>query len=73
MTKYTIFCRETSGSGTTHIDSHEADAPEEAAALGIAQCRSDWGWEDPELDDQVEVVGIAAVVNGEIEIIEWND
>ena len=71
--KYTIFCRESNGTGTTHIDSHEADTPAEAVTIGLNQCRKDWGWEDAEFDGYVEAIGVACVVNGEIVIVEWDD
>lgn len=73
MKKYTIFCRQSNGQGTMHIDTHEAETADEAAVLGIAQCRADWDWEDPIFDEDVVVVGIATVTDGEIDIVDWND
>lgn len=69
MTKYTVWICEADGSGTTHVSSHDAKDPQDAAEQAIAETLTDWDWTD-EQEEELHVLGIA---KGDIELIEWND
>jgi hypothetical protein len=78
---YTVFCRESDGTGTTWIDFVLAENLEHAKAQGLADCCNDWnGNPDPEdhdsfdhlhyTPDNVSVLGVA---EGNVNILFWED
>lgn len=67
MNTYTVFCRESNGTGTTWISAVEAESLDEAKAQGHFNCCWDWGVED---DSSVTVIGVA---EGDINILFWED
>lgn len=65
---FTVFCRQTNGRGTTWISTVLGIDIEDAKTNAVAQCASDWGWEDHAND--ITVIG---VIKGGIELLEWTD
>lgn len=65
-TRYTAFCREADGSGTTWIGPCEGDTPEEALEDARESCASDWGFDV----EDVKCIGLAA---GDVDIVLWED
>ena len=66
MNKYTAFCQEAGGGGTTWIDTVEADNIDEACDIARANCAADWSVEEV----FVHVLGLA---EGNVNILHWND
>lgn len=67
MNIYTVFCRDSNGTGTTWISTVEAETVEEAKEQGMFNCSWDWGYETTE---GISVIGVA---EGNVNIIEWED
>lgn len=70
--KYTTFCRESSGLGTTHITCVEADTPEAAMKKGLIECLEDWCYPNGENYHEGDVVCIG-VAEGDVKILYWED
>lgn len=70
-TTFTVFCRQASNEGTTHIDTVEAKDVLSAMLVGRQQCLRDWNSGTPlfTLDD-IHCLGIAA---GNVTILHWED
>ncbi|MEI7910158.1 MAG: hypothetical protein WCK77_11015 [Verrucomicrobiota bacterium] len=73
--RFTVFCQEAGGSGTIHIDTHEAADLESAIITGKQRCIDDWssGFKDGESPwnmDSVHCLGVAA---GDVDILHWSD
>lgn len=72
---FTVFCQETGGSGTIHIDSVEAADLGSAILAGREQCLSDWnggtcGENAPFTMEDIHCLGVVA---GEVTILHWED
>ena len=72
---FTVFCQETGGNGTIHIDCVEAADLEAAIIAGKQQCIDDWSdgtaeGGSPWNMDTVHCLGVAA---GDVEILHWED
>lgn len=63
---FTVFCRDSDGTGTTYITSVEAANATEAAAEGLRLCAEDWDQDS----DTINVIGVCA---GDVEVLEWDD
>ncbi len=73
--RFTVFCQEAGGSGTIHIDTHEAADLESAIITGKQRCIDDWssgykGGESPWNMASVHCLGVAA---GDVDILHWSD
>lgn len=66
MPTFTVFCRESSGQGTTYISSESGDTWQDAARTVRERCADDW---DMSVDD-IDVIGVAA---GDVDIVTWDD
>ena len=64
--KWTVFCQEASGTGTTWIEAVEALKAEDAKVVGLQQCASEWGY----APEDIHVLGVA---KGDIKIEFWED
>lgn len=69
---YTVFCRQVSNEGTTHIDTVEAEDVPNAILAGRKQCLRDWNSGTTPLFtlDDIHCIGIAA---GNVAILHWED
>ena len=72
---FTVFCQETGGNGTIHIDHIEAADLESAIIAGKQQCIDDWSagqtkGESPWTMETVHCLGVAA---DDVEILHWQD
>ena len=69
---FTVFCRQASNEGTTHIDTVEAEDIASAILAGRQQCLHDWniGTEPLFTLDDIHCLGIAA---GNVVILHWED
>ena len=73
---YTVFCRQVSNEGTTHIDTVEAEDVPNAILAGRQQCLNDWNgdWNSGTTPlftlDDIHCLGIAA---GNVAILHWED
>jgi len=74
-TSFTVFCQESGGSGTIHIDSVEAADLESAIIAGKQQCIHDWsaGTEPGETPWTMENIHCLGIVAGNISILHWQD
>ena len=66
MRTFTVFCMDSSRTGTTYIGSDEGSTWQEAALKVRATCAEEWSASP----DEIEVIGVAA---GEVNIIVWDD
>ena len=73
--RFTVFCQEAGGSGTIHIDTHEAADLEGAILVGKRQCITDWssGYKDGESPWNMESVHCLGVAAGDVDILHWRD
>ncbi|MEI7911841.1 MAG: hypothetical protein WCK77_19595 [Verrucomicrobiota bacterium] len=73
--RFTVFCQETCGGGTIHIDTHEAADLESAILAGKQQCIDDWshGYKEGESPWTMESVHCLGVAAGDVEILHWKD
>ena len=73
--RFTVFCQEAGGSGTIHIDTHEAADLESAIIAGKRQCIHDWssGFKDGDSPWNMESVHCLGVAAGDVEILHWED
>jgi hypothetical protein len=72
---FTVFCQETGGTGTIHIDTVEAADLDAAILAGRLQCLADWiggasGEDAPFALEDIHCLGVAA---GDVEILHWQD
>lgn len=65
---YTVFIREVTNIGTTHVSSHIAPDMEKAKEEALLEACSDWSGNYTPSD--LVVVGVIA---GSVDILEWND
>ena len=72
---FTVFCQETGGNGTIHIDHIEAGDLEAAITAGKQQCIDDWSDRTTETDSpwNMETVHCLGVAAGDVEILHWQD
>ena len=63
---FTVFCRESNGTGTMWIQAVRAQDTDAAKSKGLALCASDWGYEEAD----IAVVGVA---KGRAIILDWDD
>lgn len=66
MKTFTVFCMNSSRTGTTYIGSDEGKTWQEAALKVRNTCAEDWSASP----DEIDVIGVAA---GEVDIIAWDD
>lgn len=71
MPKYTVFCRDSDGTGTTWIQAVEAADQEEAKIVGVNLCASDRGYE-PDDDGELNIT-VIGVAEGEVNVLFWED
>jgi hypothetical protein len=69
---FTVFCRQSSNDGTTHIDTVEAEDVPSAILAGRQHCLRDWnsGTEPLFTLEDIHCLGIAA---GNVTILHWED
>jgi len=63
---FTIFCRESNGTGTTWVQAVQAKDLDAARAKGRTACAADWEYDE----DDIAVVGVA---KGSVTILDWDD
>ena len=66
MAKFTAFCQQSNGHGTIWISTVEAESVEAAIGQAVADCASDWGYDESD----VHCLGLAA---GDVDILCWED
>lgn len=68
MPIFTVFCRQSNDSGTTHINTVEVEENDitKAAVLGRAECANDWEMRETE----IKVIGVC---EGSIQPNAWDD
>lgn len=64
---FTIWCRESDGTGTTWIDCVKATDVEDAKTKGLEKCARDWGFPST---DGISCIGVA---KGNVKIVHWED
>ena len=72
---FTVFCQETGGNGTIHIDHIEAADLESAITAGKQRCIDDWsaGLTEGESPWNMETVHCLGVAAGDVDILHWQD
>ena len=72
---FTVFCQETGGTGTIHIDTVEAADLESAIIAAKQQCIDDWsaGTTEAASPWNMETVHCLGVAAGDVEILHWQD
>jgi len=72
---FTVFCQETGGNGTIHIDTVEAADIQSAIVAGKQQCIDDWSDGSIPNDSRwtVETVHCLGVAAGDVRILHWQD
>jgi hypothetical protein len=73
--RFTVFCQETGGKGTIHIDCVEAADLEAAIIAGKQQCIDDWSDRTTETESHwnMETVHCLGVAAGDVGILHWED
>ena len=75
LPSFTVFCQETGGKGTIHIDCVEAADLESAIIAGKQQCIDDWSDRTTETESpwNMETVHCLGVAAGDVGILHWED
>lgn len=64
---FTVWCRESNGTGTTFIDTVESADRETAKVDGVRACADAWGWDDT---SGITCIGVA---EGDVNVLFWED
>ena len=66
MNTYTVWCQDSSGTGTIWIGTVHADSVEDAMEVGRSDCHEAW-------DGSIDAIHVLGVAYGEVNILYWED
>lgn len=66
MNTYTVWCQDSSGTGTIWIGTVDADSVEGAMEAGRSDCHEAW-------DGSIDAIHVLGVAYGEVNILYWED
>lgn len=66
MNTYTVWCQDSSGTGTIWIGTVDADSVEDAMEVGRSDCHEAW-------DGSIDAIHVLGVAYGEVNILYWED
>ncbi len=66
MNTYTVWCQDSSGTGTIWIGTVDADSVEDAMEVGRSECHESW-------DGSIDAIHVLGVAEGYVRIKFWED
>ena len=66
MNTYTVWCQDSSGTGTIWIGTVDADSVEGAMEAGRSDCHEDW-------DGSIDAIHVLGVAYDKVNILYWED